>query len=368
MSPTQLAWQRFRRHVPGVIGVVWVGICALTGLLGYWLAPDATTHANFQVLELAKLPPGSEASLLMLPRPGAASPNGWQSFWSGQAQQHVPLPLAANSDLRIEPPWVKLTKPGGIPDSVRLARLGYAKGQRPTLADLESGHLVSRTYLLGTDGYGRDLLSRIILGARVSLSVGFMAVLISLIIGLSLGTLAGYFGGWVDRGVMWLVSVLWAIPTLLMALVIAAVMKEKGLWQIYLAIGVSMWVEVARLIRGQILSVREQAFVEAAQSMGLRSGRIMWRHILPNVISPLIVIAVANFGAAVLIESGLSFLGIGVQVPVPTWGRMINEGYTYLMFDQGQWLAIYPGLALVSLIVAVNLVGIGLRDALDVRR
>jgi peptide/nickel transport system permease protein len=368
MSPTQLAFHRFRRHVPGVVGVIWVGICALTGLLGYWLAPDATTHANFQVLELAKLPPGSKVELLLLPQPGVEPRGVWERFWGGQVQQHLPVPLSAGTALRLDSPWVKLTKPGGIPDSVRLARLGYAKGERPTMAALQKDHLVSRTYLLGTDSYGRDLWSRIMLGARVSLSVGMMAVLISLLIGLTLGTLAGYFGGWVDRTVMWLVSVLWAIPTLLMALVIAAVMKEKGLWQIYLAIGVSMWVEVARLIRGQILSVREQAFVEAAQSLGLRSGRIMWRHILPNVISPLIVIAVANFGAAVLIESGLSFLGIGVQVPVPTWGRMINEGYTYLMFDKGQWLAIYPGLALVSLIVAVNLVGIGLRDALDVRR
>ena len=368
MSPTQLALQRFRRHLPGMIGVVWVGVCALTGLLGYWLAPDATTHANFQVIELAKLPPGSEAELLLLPLPGAKATDGWTRFWSGQAQQHIPLPMAEGEPLRIAPPWVKLTKPGGVPDSLRLTRLGYASGEVPSEMALRKAHIVQRTYHLGTDGYGRDLLSRIILGARVSLSVGVMAVLISLLIGLTLGTLAGYLGGWVDRSVMWLVSVLWAIPTLLMALAIAAVMQEKGLWQIYLAIGVSMWVEVARLIRGQILAVREQPYVEAAQAMGLRSGRIMLRHVLPNVISPLIVIAVANFGAAVLIESGLSFLGIGVQVPIPTWGRMINEGYTYLIFDKGQWLAIYPGLALVSLIVAVNLVGIGLRDALDVRR
>jgi peptide/nickel transport system permease protein len=352
-----------------MVGAIWVGVCTLVALLGYVLAPDATTHANFQVIELAKLPPGAKGAWLMVPRPGAAETGAWSRFGGGRTQQHIPLPLTLEEPLNLAPPWVKVIRPGGVPDSLRLTQLGYAAdGPTPTEAELREDHVHTRRYWLGTDGYGRDLLSRIILGARVSLSVGFMAVLISLLIGVLMGTVAGYLGGWVDQVVMWLVSVLWAIPTLLMALAIAAIMQEKGLWQIYLAIGVSMWVEVARLIRGQILSVREQAYVEAARAMGLRAGRIMWRHVLPNVVSPLIVIAVANFGAAVLIESGLSFLGIGVQVPIPTWGRMINEGYTYLIFEKGQWLAIYPGLALVSLIVAVNLVGIGLRDALDVQR
>jgi peptide/nickel transport system permease protein len=160
--------------------------------------------------------------------------------------------------------------------------------------------------------------------------------------------------------------VVWSIPTLLLALAISFVLG-KGFWQLFLAIGLSMWVEVARIVRGQILSLREATFAEAATALGYRPGRIMFRHLLPNVLSPIIVIAVANFGAAVLIESGLSFLGIGVEVPIPSWGRMIYEGYTYIMFENGQWLAFFPGLALILLVVSINLIGIGLRDALDVR-
>ncbi|MEL6651719.1 MAG: ABC transporter permease, partial [Bacteroidota bacterium] len=222
------------------------------------------------------------------------------------------------------------------------------------------------TYWLGTDNYGRDLLSRILLGTRVSLAIGLMAVMISLLIGIFLGTLAGYFGGWVDSLIMWLVSVMWSIPTLLLALAIVFVL-EKGFWQLFLAIGVSMWVEVARIVRGQIMSVREQAFAEAANALGYTHNRIMFRHVLPNVLSPIIVVAVANFGSAVLIESGLSFLGIGVEVPIPSWGRMIYEGYTYIVFENGKWLAFFPGLALILLVVSINLIGIGLRDALDVK-
>ncbi|MCL4148336.1 UNVERIFIED_CONTAM: hypothetical protein GTU68_043760 [Idotea baltica] len=193
-----------------------------------------------------------------------------------------------------------------------------------------------------------------------------MSVTISLLIGVVLGLIAGYFGGWVDQVIMWLVSVMWSIPTLLLALAISFVLG-KGFWQLFVAIGVSMWVEVARIVRGQILSVKELSFTEAAQALGYPSPRIMFRHILPNVISPIIVIAVANFGAAVLIESGLSFLGIGVEVPIPTWGRMIYEGYTYIVFENGKWLAFFPGIALILLVVSINLIGIGLRDALDIK-
>ncbi|GAB4402409.1 MAG: hypothetical protein OHK0039_00370 [Bacteroidia bacterium] len=361
-SPAHIAWRRFRRHVPAMAGLCYLCLCLLLATGAYLLGTDDTRHANFQVLELAKRPPGTRAWLLLVPLTGQAGGGNWLT---GYVQTVQPVALADTASLALHGGYLRYVPLGGPPDSIAVACLGE-HAPPASLQELIDRHVVLRHYRLGTDSYGRDLLSRLLLGGRVSLSIGISAVLISLVIGLLLGTLAGYLGGWVDGAIMWLVSVVWSVPTLLLALAVSFVLG-KGFWQLMLAIGVSMWVEVARVVRGQILSVREQSFVEAARALGYRSGRIMFRHILPNVFSPLIVIAVSNFGAAVLVESGLSFLGIGVEVPVPTWGRMIYEGYTYIVFEHGKWLAFFPGLALVLLIVSINLIGIGLRDALDVK-
>ncbi|RMG72863.1 MAG: ABC transporter permease [Bacteroidetes bacterium] len=361
--PAQIAWRRFRRHGPAMAGLVYATVCVLVAILGYLISPDHTTHANLQVLELAKLPPGTQARLLMVPQPDVPAVSWLRRWWQGQPQQFLPIPLDDASGLVIRGDFLCFVNRQGQADSVRLSRFGAGPYR---LQALEDTRVERRRFVLGTDTYGRDLLSRILLGSRVSLSIGLMAVLLSLAIGLFMGSLAGYFGGWVDQVIMWLVSVMWSIPTLLMALAISFVLG-RGFWQLFVAIGISMWVEVARIVRGQMMSLREQPFTEAARALGFRAWRIMFRHVLPNVTSPIIVIAVANFGAAVLIESGLSFLGIGVEVPIPTWGRMIYEGYTYIVFENGKWLAFFPGLALIMLIVSINLIGIGLRDALDVK-
>ncbi|MEO0899069.1 MAG: SpoIIE family protein phosphatase [Bacteroidota bacterium] len=371
-SPRTIAWQKFRRHIPGMIGSIYLLIWVLIALFAYPLSPDATSNANQQALELAKLPPGSSGFLLNIPRKGIEENDGFWWF-KGKEQTYNPIALQDFKNLSLSSTHIRFIRKNGVVDSVELSNWnseGFSLEQA-----MENGWFEEKTYRLGTDTYGRDLLSRILLGGRISLAVGMLAVLISLGIGIIVGAMAGYFGNNLrigrlriplDNILMWFVSVMWSIPTLLLALAISFVLG-RGFWQLFLAIGLSIWVEVARLVRGQIISARENLYVEAGEALGFGNARIMFRHILPNIVSPIIVIAVANFGAAVLIESGLSFLGLGVEVPVPTWGQMIYEGYTYIVFDYGQWLALYPGLALVGLIISINLIGIGLRDALDLR-
>jgi peptide/nickel transport system permease protein len=227
------------------------------------------------------------------------------------------------------------------------------------------GHVIEKKFPLGTDRFGRDLLSRLIIGTRISIAVGMISVTISLLIGIWLGAAAGYFGGRVDNTIMWLINVVWSIPTLLMVIAITLVLG-KGFWQVFVAVGLTMWVEVARVVRGQVLSVKEKEYIEAARVLGFSHARIIFHHILPNVINPVIIISAANFATAILIESGLSFLGIGVQPPVPSWGNMIKDHYGYIIVDLA-YLAILPGLAIMLMVLSFTLVGNGLRDALDVK-
>jgi peptide/nickel transport system permease protein len=230
---------------------------------------------------------------------------------------------------------------------------------------IEKENLSGKTFLLGTDRYGRDLLSQLIIGTRVSLSVGFISVLISLVIGILLGALAGFFKKWVDNLIVWFINVVWSIPTLLLVIAITFALG-KGFWQVFIAVGLTMWVDVARVVRGQILSISEKEFVEAGRALGFRNSRIIFRHILPNVMGPVIVISAANFASAILIEAGLSFLGIGVQPPMPSWGTMIKEHYAYIILNSAH-LAILPGIAIMLMVLAFMLIGNGLRDALDTR-
>jgi peptide/nickel transport system permease protein len=199
----------------------------------------------------------------------------------------------------------------------------------------------------------------------VSLGVGLITVLISLTIGLSLGAVAGYFRGRTDDTVMWFINVIWSVPTLLLVFAIT-LMLGKGFWQVFIAIGLTMWVNVARIVRGQILIVRELEYVEAAKALGYSSARILFRHVLPNVMGPVLVVAASNFASAIVIEAGLSFLGIGVQPPQPSWGLMIKENYNFII-THNPMLALAPGFAIMLLVLAFNLLGNGLRDALAVK-
>ena len=225
--------------------------------------------------------------------------------------------------------------------------------------------VVHKKFYLGTDKFGRDVLSRIIIGARISFSIGFIAVFISLIIGLIMGCLSGYYSGFVDQIIMWLINVTWSIPTLLLVMAITLALG-KGFWQVFIAVGLTMWVEVARVVRGQVISLKQREFITAAHVLGFSDFRIITRHILPNITSPLIIISAANFAASILIESGLSFLGLGAQPPMSSWGSMIKDHYNYIILGE-PFLAIIPGVCIMMLVMAFMLLGNSLRDVLDVK-
>ena len=246
---------------------------------------------------------------------------------------------------------------------MQIYSINLLTGRQPHNVLLQN--IVTKKYYLGTDKFGRDILSRLIIGTKVSLAVGLIAVLISLTLGFVLGAIAGYFRGRTDEVIMWLVNVTWSIPTFLLVFAITMALG-KGFWQIFIAVGLTMWVSVARLIRGQVMALKELEYVQAAKALGLNDSRIIVKHILPNILGPVLVIAASNFATAIIIEAGLSFLGIGVQPPQPSWGLMIKENYNFII-THNAILALIPGFAIMLLVLAFNLLGNGLRDAVDVK-
>ena len=224
----------------------------------------------------------------------------------------------------------------------------------------------SLEHLMGTDTTGRDIFSRVLHGTTTSLSLALTTIIFGLLTGVSVGAISGYFGGRVDQLIMWLINVTWSIPTLLLVIAITLALG-KGFWQVFIAVGLTMWVEVARVVRGQVMSVKQRQFVTAARALGYSDVRIILKHILPNALTPVIIISAANFASAILIESGLSFLGIGAQPPIPSWGSIIKDHYAYIVLGK-PYLALVPGFAIMILVMAFMLVGNTLRDVLDVKQ
>ncbi|MDR1378455.1 MAG: ABC transporter permease [Synergistaceae bacterium] len=220
----------------------------------------------------------------------------------------------------------------------------------------------SKDFLLGTDEFGRDILSRLIYGARISLQVGFIAVGIALVVGGLLGATAGYYGGWIDNGIMRFMDVLLSIPQTLLAIAIAAALGP-GLFNLMIAVGISAVPNYARIVRGSVLSIREMEFIEAARAVGSSDLRIILKHIIPNSMAPIIVQSTLGVASAILNAAGLSFIGLGIQPPYPEWGAMLSGGRQYIR--DYPHLTLYPGLAIMFTILALNFLGDGLRDALD---
>ncbi|HRO43918.1 MAG TPA: ABC transporter permease [Flavipsychrobacter sp.] len=348
-----------------VVALAIITLTCVVAVFAYLLAPDNTPYANRMIIELAAKQPGFKKQLLLVPKQiQQLQPSKLVQWFAGKPSDFTAVPINGywvEGDVLFARHYVD----DGMEDTLQYVISSLAISGEKSLEKIERNQIETRVFWLGTDRYGRDILSRLIVGSRVSIAVGFVAVILSLTIGIVLGSLAGYFGGIVDNAVMWIINILWAIPTLLLVFAITLTIG-KGFWEIFVAIGLTMWVSAARLIRGQVLVLREMEYVTAAKALGLSDMRIIFRHILPNIAGPLMVIAASNFATAILIEAGLSFLGIGVQPPQPSWGLMIKEHYNFLLTNR-PLLAIIPGIAIMLLVYAFNVLGNALRDVLDVR-
>ena len=332
---------------------MFVGVISV---FAYLFAPDNSKHANQMHVSIHSNAPGFSIDMLVLPSQIENQQGFIDKVFFGKNNTVTEIPISqhaisANTILYTE--YVS----DGLKGIEKVYTLEDASIKPETL-------IAKKTFYLGTDKYGRDLLSRILVGARISFFIGFVAVFISLVIGIFMGSVAGYFGGKVDAFIMWIINVTWSIPTLLLVIAITLALG-KGFWQVFIAVGLTMWVEVARVVRGQIISAKEMQYVTAARALGFNNYRIITKHILPNIMAPVIVICAANFAAAILIESGLSFLGIGAQPPMASWGAMIKDHYNYIILGK-PYLAIIPGLCIMFLVMAFMLIGNALRDALDV--
>lgn len=352
-SLNRIAWHKFIKNKLGFGSLIFIALVTLIACLGYLITPDQSPFANDQYLELGLKKPGFSVLMLPLFSDSANNTGFLTTMVRGKQPAGQLVPVRAIS---ICGRWRYFVPFGSIPGDPMQVRRALVS---------ESGTPFLKTYYLGSDRFGRDYLSQLMIGSRVSLSVGLISVLISLVIGITVGATGGFYRGWIDNLIMWFINVVWSIPTLLLVIAITFALG-KGFWQVFIAVGLTMWVEVARVVRGQVLSLREMEYVEAARAMGFSDFRIIFRHILPNVMAAVIVISAANFSSAILIEAGLSFLGLGVQPPTPSWGSMIKENYGYIILDYA-YLAILPGIAIMLMVLAFMLVGNTLRDALDVK-
>ncbi len=393
-SVYSIMWKQFLKNKLNVVFLCVLIIAVFISLIGYLITPDSTPYANAQYLELTLQKPGTRVTMVKIAHNKIPqTQNLFSKMFFGSVSRYVKIPVTeydVSGDSLHAVLFTGIEDDRGISVSYHIIDVLFhidttqqvifdnnmyfwtdADKSKRQISQNEAltaikKNIYSQKFILGTDRFGRDVLSQLIIGARVSLSVGLIAVIISLLIGVTLGALSGYYGGRVDKLIMWLINVVWAIPTLFLVIAITFALG-KGFWQIFIAVGLTLWVDIARLVRGMVMSLRNREYVEAAHALGYSDRRIIFHHILPGTLGPIIVVSAANFASAILIESGLSFLGIGIQPPMPSWGTMLRENYGFLIMDYA-YLAIIPGIAIMILVLTFMILGNGIRDAMDVKQ
>ncbi len=396
------AWRKLRQNKPAMVGLFIICFAVVISVLGANIRPDGTPDANDQHSPIAKLKPGSEIDMLLVRKNEEVNKSGFfgKMFMGGSEVEYKKYPFLSYNIIGSEVIIEEYYKPGpmssyepsyksyalpevlyalDIEKDVKFNDLGngtmeihllnkevITKSIDEMKAEIETNQIQKQRFFLGTDRHGRDFLSRIMSGTIISLSVGLISVIISLVIGLIMGALAGYYRGWVDEAIMFVINVIWSIPALLLIISVTLVVG-KGFTTVFMAVGLIMWVDLARLVRGQVLSIREKEYIEAGRALGFNDFRIIRKHVLPNIIGPVIVQSANNFATAILLEAGLSFLGIGTKIPMASWGTVITTHQGFITQPEYSFLAIIPGICIIILVFAFMLLGNGLRDAFDTK-
>ncbi|MBC8173142.1 MAG: ABC transporter permease [Chitinophagales bacterium] len=365
-----------------MFGVVTIFYALILFIFGHFIAPDPSAHAANQINELTFKKPGFTIQLLHQPLERAPVKTGFLEYLIYGKKSNVRyIPIHSYRFIK-DSLYVDRYLGDGVGEQIgfKLDEIGVPQNKSiiENQKIIEKKYIETKRFYFGTDDLGRDYLSRIIIGTRVSLAVGFVAVIIALFIGIPLGAIAGFykklpfafkFSGRKlkinpDDMIMWFMNVIWSIPALLLVFPIVFAFGQQ-FYTIFIAVGLTMWVDIARIVRGQVLQVREMEYIQATKSFGFSDFRTILKHILPNIMGPVIVITAANFAYAILTEAGLSFLGIGVQPPAPSWGLMISKYKDNLITDP--YLTFFPGIAITLLVLAFFMIGNGIRDALDVK-
>jgi len=370
-------------------------------ILGANIRPDSSLDSNRQIAQIGKLEPGEVIRFLSIRKNKKVTTKTFfdKLFFGGEESVNRLIPIynyeIVGSKIIVEEYTGEFDNINYVPSLITIdlvdvlypvdvsQPISLDVNQKITFRTIENvivsitredlikevtnNNIIYEKFYLGTDKHGRDLLSRLMSGTIVSLSIGTISVFISLILGLFFGAVSGYYGGWVDDLILWFINIIWSIPGLLLIISLTLIMG-KGFVTVFIAVGLTMWVELARVVRGQVIALREMDYILAGKALGYSNFRIITKHIIPNVMDPVIVICAANFASAILIEAGLSFLGIGVQIPMASWGAIIEQHKEYIVISDKAYLALIPGFLIIVLVFAFMILGNHFRDVFGKRQ